>query len=293
MIIVFGAILQSITLENDSDSAVGKISFAKSYSNSVGGKGALQALAAAKAGAKTALVGRTGDDELSKHILMRLRKHGVITSGVGKAERMQTGTSVDIVDEGRMVVALGASAKTTAEQVPEDIFNKQAVLLTQTEIPMEEISALLKIAKEGEATTILNLSPKRDIAVEDLELVDYLIAPFDAKEKLGDLSAFPELTTIFLKTDGSCELRLKTGASSPIPGIKLDHLEWKYTEGAEDAFCGTFAACLYAELGLDKALIRSLTAATLSASKMGAYDSIPYSDDVNSALKAIKTAAES
>lgn len=288
MILVFGSILQSITLDDDPDTAVGKISFAERYSNSVGGKGALQALAAAKAGGKTALVGRTGDDELSKHILMRLRKHGVITSGVAKAEHIQTGTVVRINNEGRTIVALGASEGTTAEQIPEDVLNDRCIVLTQSELDMNEVKTVLEIAKEKEAITIMNLSPKPDIDAETLKLVDYLIAPMKAKDKLGDLSAYPHMTAIFLNTDGSCELRLKTGASSPIPKIALDHLKWRYPEGTEDAFCGTFAACLYAELGLDKALIRSLVAATLSASKMGGYDSIPYSDEVNETLKAFQ-----
>jgi len=221
MILVFGSILQSITIENDPDSTIGKTSFAKRYSNSVGGKGALQALAAAKAGAKTALVGRTGDDELAKHILIRLRKHGVVTSGVAKAEHTQTGTSVDINDEKRSIVARGASEQTTAEQVPEEILDEKSVVLTQTELPMEEISALLNIAKDKGATTVLNLSPCITIEEQDLQLVDYLIAPETAKEKLGDLSAYKGLTTIFLKPDGSCDIRLKTGAASPIPKITL------------------------------------------------------------------------
>lgn len=288
MILVFGSILQSITLENDPDSAVGKTSFAKQYSNSVGGKGALQALSAAKAGAKTALVGRTGDDELAKHILARLRKHGVVTSGVAKAEHTQTGTCIDITDERRTVVALGASDKTTAEQVPEEILDENSIVLTQTELPMAEISALLNIAKDKGATTILNLSPCLTIEEKDLHLVDYLIAPEAAKEKLGDLGAYKKLTAIFLKPDGSCDIRLKTGAASPIPKITLDGEKWAYPEGTEDAFCGTFAACLSTGLGLDKALIRSLVAATLAASKMGAYDSIPYSDNVTDALKTIQ-----
>lgn len=288
MILVFGSILQSITIENDPDNAVGKTSFAKRYSNSVGGKGALQALSAAKSGVKTALVGRTGDDELAKHILMRLRKHGVVTSGVAKAEHTQTGTSVNITNEKRRIVALGASEKTTAEQVPEEILDEKSVVLTQTELPMEQVSALLNIAKERGSTTVLNLSPHITIENDDLQLVDYLIAPEAAKETLGDLSPYKKLTAIFLKPDGSCDIRLKTGAASPIPKITLDGVQWKYPEGAEDAFCGTFAACLYDGMGLDKALIRSLVAATLSASKIGGYESIPYSDNVSDALKAIQ-----
>lgn len=285
MILVFGSILQSITIEDDPDNVVGSTSFAKLYANSVGGKGALQSLAAAKAGGKTALVGRTGDDELSKHILMRLRKHGVITSGVAKADHAQTGTTTYISNEDRTIIALGASEKTIAEQIPQEVLNDRSVVLTQTELDMTETGAVFEIAKNKAATTILNLSPRIDIESSTLKLVDYLIAPSTAKDALGDLSAYPKLTTIFLNNDGSCELRLKTGASSPIPKISLDHLQWLHPEGSQDAFCGTFAACLYAGLGLDKALIRSLVAATLSASKAGEYDSIPYSDEVNETLK--------
>ena len=293
MIFVFGAILQSIRITTDPEETFGAVHYAKHYKNSIGGKGALQALAAAKAGAKTALAGKMGDDELAKHILLRLRTHGVITSGVAKAEKLQTGTSIRIVDENRTILAMGASAYTKAHQLPMETLNSDSTVVLQTEINMEENSKLLATAKKAEATTILNLAPKAYISDEDLANLDYLIAPSASKKALNHILKAKHLTTIFISTDGSCELIVEGGPPSKVPKPAHEALNWKYPEGAEDTFCGTFAAGIDMGLSLEKAIERAHIAASLTASVNGAYDAIPFSDMVDECIKSLQAQKES
>lgn len=286
MIFVFGTILQLIRIETDKEQRYEQFEFTKHYKNSVGGKAALQALAAAKAGGKTAIVSKTGDDELAKHILFRLRKHGVITSAVGKAEKMQTGTSIRLEHENRTILGLGASAKTAAEQVPEETLSERNVVLMQTEIGPEENSKLLAIAYEKGAQTVFNASPRFEIAEEDLPHISYLIAGLHQKDKwqtmVGEKAG--NVITIFISPAGDVELNMK-GKTTPIPKINIEGLDWAHPEGYEDAFCGTFAAGLYEGLPLDKTLLRAHIAAALTASRPGGYDTIPYSDEVEECLK--------
>lgn len=290
MIFVFGAILQSIRVSADPEALFGPIHYAKHYKNSVGGKGALQALAAAKAGAKTALVGRTGDDELAKHILLRLRTHGVITSGVAKADKMQTGTVIRLTDENKTILALGASAKTSADQIPIEALDDKSIILLQTELDAAQNSALLATAKKAGAATIVNLSPQASLLEDDWENIDYLVAPEIRKNIVANAKAKP--TAIYMHTDGSIELVGKDGQSATYPKPALEALNWKHPEGAEETFCGTFAAGLSAGLSLEKSIERAHMAASLTASVIGAYDAVPFSDMVDECLKAVKAQNE-
>ena len=293
MIYVFGSIMQLIRVETDKEQRYEQFEFTLQYKNSVGGKGALQALAAAKAGGKTAIVAKTGDDELAKHILARLRKHGVITSGVARAEKMQTGTAIRLEHENRTILGIGANMKASADQVPEEVLDSRNVILTQTELKAEENSKLLRKAKEKGAKTILNASPRFEFPKEDLENIDYLICGIHHKDKwtkLVDPTAnYSHLTTIFISPEGDVELNMK-GNSSNLPKAKLGRINWEHPEGYEDTFCGTFAAGLYAAQPIDKALLKAHLASALTASKPGGYDTIPYSDEVDDALKALAKA---
>ncbi len=290
MIYVFGSILQIIRVETDATQKYEQFEFTKHYKNSVGGKGGLQALAAAKAGAKTAIVSKTGDDELAKHILLRLRKHGVITSGVAKTEKIQTGTAIRLEHENRTIIALGASAKATAEQIPEEVINEDSIILLQTELDTAENSKILKMAKEKGATTILNISPRFEVTEEDIANLDYAILSIKHKDKWTNLSdqiaRNSQLTTIFISPKGDIEIQIK-GTTSPLPKANLENLDWAYPEGYEDAFCGSFAAGLATDQPLDKTILKAHIAAAPTASSAGGYASIPYSDTVEECLKTL------
>ncbi|MEM7651209.1 MAG: PfkB family carbohydrate kinase [Pseudomonadota bacterium] len=288
MIIVYGSIMQLIRIESDPDQRFEQFEFTKHYKNSVGGKAALQAVAAAKAGAKIAICGKMGDDELAKHILARLRKHGVITSAVGKTETIQTGTAIRLEHEERTIIALGANTRASAEQLPNSVLHHDTILMLQTELDAENNSELLERAKEQGATTILNISPKFQVSQEDLKNVDYAILSIKHKDKwsriAGPLTENGQLTTIFICPYGDVEV-LTRGKSSLLPEIQSDKLNWAYPEAFEDVFCGTFAAGLYAGQPLPKVLTRAHMAAALCASKPGGYDTLPYSGEVDEGLK--------
>jgi len=291
MIFVFGAILQLIRVETDQSQRYEQFEFTKFYKNSVGGKAALQAVAAAKAGAKTAIVSKTGDDELSKHILLRLRKHGVITSAVAKTEKTQTGTAIRLEHENRTIIALGASERTGADQLPKEVLSERNIILAQTELNGVENNKLLKKAKAAGATTILNASPRFEIRPDTLEHIDYLITGAHQKENWKAISAsssIDHLTTIFIAPDGNVELH-KNGQSSSLPKVRSEEIDWSSPEGYEDTFCGTFAAGLSQGQELDIALLRAQIASALTASKPGAYDAIPYVDSIDEYLKSQET----
>ena len=94
-------------------------------------------------------------------------------------------------------------------------------------------------------------------------------------------------TAIYISPDGKTELQVKGGVPASIPKAKLESLTWEYPEGYEDAFCGTFAAGLFASQPLDKVILKAHIAAALTASKAGGYDAIPYIDEVDQCVDSI------
>src|SRR5688572_17459810 len=123
MIIVFGSINMDLNMGMDHFPRPGETVLSRTYSTSPGGKGANQALACARTGAKTALVGRVGDDGMGLRILNSLKKHEVMTSGVSTSEVMPTGLAVVMHSqaENQIVVASGANSEVTADQVPDEV----------------------------------------------------------------------------------------------------------------------------------------------------------------------------
>ena len=157
MIIVFGSINMDYRMAVKDFAKAGETVISPSYEISAGGKGANQALACARAGAKTALVGKVGDDGAAAKILNNLKRNEVMTSGVATSDSSPTGIAMILVNEkgeNQIVVASGANGEVSAEQVPDDILKPETMLLLQMEVPIPENMALLERAKAKGATTI-------------------------------------------------------------------------------------------------------------------------------------------
>jgi len=166
MIIVFGSIYMDLKVKVKEFPESGEAVLTSSYQSNPGGKGACQALAAARVGAKTALVGRVGDDGQGLRILNYLKRHEVMTSGVAKTDVFPTGMAMVMQGkEGkpRKIVALGANALVESDQAPSEIFRSENVLLAQMELPLEQNAIVMKNAKDKGAKVILNLAPSLTI----------------------------------------------------------------------------------------------------------------------------------
>ncbi len=307
MIIVFGSINMDYRMAVRDFAKAGETIISPSYEISAGGKGANQALACARAGVKTALVGKVGDDGASMKILNNLKRNEVITSGVATSDTEPTGIAVIMVNEkgeNQIVVASGANAEVTADQVPEDIIRPDTILLLQMEVPISENMALLERAKAKGSTTILNLAPAFHIPQKMLSLVDYLIVnELEARaiaEVVGvnpdqDLMLLAKVLAakgghnciVTLGGDGAVAMQ-QDGKGWRVPAMQLEKVV--DTTGAGDCFCGTLAASLHAKFALGSAMRRASVAASLSCTKEGAQESYPFLDDIEKALESFPQA---
>lgn len=302
MIIVFGSINMDANMRVKDFPRAGETILSPSYDMSPGGKGANQALACARGGAKTALVGKIGDDGMGTRILNNLRRNEVMTSGVATSDYLPTGMAFIATDargENEIIVASGANADVTANQVPDEILKPGNILLLQMEVPLQENMILMERAKRLGATVMLNLAPAFRIPQKALELIDYLIVnELEARMMADVLGIGPDQDLMLMakalsaKGGHDCIITLgnkgsvamtKTGAGWRVPALELK--EVVDTTGAGDCYCGMLAASLHSKFALGSAMRRASVASGLSCTKKGAQDSYPYIAEVEEILE--------
>ena len=277
---------------------------AKDFTLSGGGRGAAQALAALRSGAKVALVGKAGDDAYGEHIIGNLRREGVITSGIARSDTLPTGIMTYIYNEhghAQIITAMGANIEARADQVPEEVLDAKAILLVQNELPRAEILAVLQKAKHGGAKTILNLAPSIHVTEEMLDVVDILIvnqpqarelaqkmvpgldSDADAVRIAAAMSQLGGLDCIVTRGEHGSVAVTREGKSWSVEALPLqtevDH------SGAEDAYCGTLAASLQQGHALPVAMKRASIAASLTCTVKGLHKSLPYLDAIESHME--------
>lgn len=303
MLIIFGSIAMTLTMGVDALPDPDSPATAKDYTIASGGKGANQALAAARCGARVALIAKISNDELSSNILTRLRREGVMTSGVAQSD-LPTATQIIVRDhtgKDLKITAPGANMEISHQQVPDDILNPKSMLLLQTELPSEENIQLLERAKAGGTKTVMNLSPSTFMSKKILKNIDYMIINYEQAQKLGaqmGLSVDHDAMKIAegLSQMGQMHCIITLGSKGAV-AVTPDHIGWRVGalkldnlidhDGAEDVYCGTFAACIYAGLPFASALKRASIAGSLTCTKPGEQSSFPFLDDIEKNLGAI------
>ncbi len=261
-----------------------------------GGKGANQAVAAARAGARVAIVGAVGADDLGEEALRELAAEGIDVSAVARLDDVATGVAAIVVDhagENQIAVASGANAQLTADAVTQALVGLLAapsgVVLLGHEVPEAAVVAGARAAHAAGWHVVLNPAPARPLPDA---LGNALLTPNadEARALAGDVdeveaaaralaarTGAPVLVT--LGADGALLLRGETAERLPVPGVDVVD-----TTGAGDTVNGALAAELAAGRPLRDAVRFALTAAALSTRAPGARAGMPRRDEVLAAL---------
>ncbi len=266
------------------------------FETAPGGKGANQALAAARAGAVVRMVGAVGRDPFAEQALALLRKEGIDLGSVGIVGE-PTGTALILVGpdgENMIAVVPGANGAVGPARLDGVSLAAGDHVLLQHEIPLETVAGALEHAREAGAVSLLNTAPFRAEAAPLLERADYVIAnetEFDLYTQAlsPDGASRQERMRAFAASTGHAVI-VTLGpqgamAATPsrfheVPAMKIEAID---TVGAGDTFCGYFAAALAEGMGLEAALQRSVTAGALACLKPGAQPSIPHRQEVEAA----------
>ena len=261
------------------------------YARHGGGKGANQAVAAARAGARVAMVGAVGADDLGDEALRELAAEGIDVSAVARLEDVATGVAAIVVDaagENQIAVASGANARLGGDAVSDALArllgSPPGVVLLGNEVPQAAVVAGARAALAAGWQVVLNPAPARPL--HDT-LAGLLLTPNadEARELAGidDVEAAARALgariLVTLGADGA--LLLHDGVAERLPAPRVDVVD---TTGAGDAVNGALAAELAAGRSLPDAARFALTAAALSTRAPGARAGMPRRDEVLAAL---------
>jgi ribokinase len=303
MLIVFGSINMDMIVAPEHLPQAGETVLCNDYDLQPGGKGANQALAAARMGARVALVGCAGDDNYSRHILDTVRRQGVITSGVSTSEEYRTGCAMIMQEKGgenRIIVAAGANMEVKADQVPDEILRNDSMILTQTEVPPEEIFSLIRRAHERGVKVIMNLAPAMVVPQEILGMLHALvvneieldqvakgigITTTDRVDQARELAKKGGMTCIVTLSEKGSIVSQEDGTFFHVSALAVDVVDMT---GAGDAYCGTLAACLYSGRSLEESVQWASAAGSLACTKVGTIKAFAYQDDIKEKLDLVK-----
>ncbi len=297
MILAFGSINVDFLLPAPHLPQPGETVLTDHYVVMPGGKGANQAVAAARAGAQVAFFGAVGQDAWGDRMRANLAGHGIATTGVASVDA-NTGLAAVMVDatgENAIVVASGANSMLRADQVPDSALTPRTLVLLQMEVPAAENWRLVTRARQRGARTVLNAAPAAPIPADALQALDLLIvnrtegaaiaaalglAAADPPDLVRALSRHARLHCV-LTLGGEGALAAAPDGVWRVPPVPVEAVD---TTGAGDAFCGVLAAALDAGATLPDALRRASVGGALACQKLGAQDSLPRAAEIEAWL---------
>ena len=256
-----------------------------------GGKGANQAIAARRAGAKVTFIAAVGNDDFGKTAIASIRAEGIETTGIEVDYEAPSGVALIFVnDDGEncIAVAPGANARLTPEILirQQHAFDAAGLLLVQLEAPMETVAAAVSMAASCDIAVILNPAPAKQLSDEILRDL-YCLTPNESEaEALTGIAVVDETSAVTaadaLLDRGVQNVVVTLGAN----GALLRNADGTHhqaaelvdvvdTTGAGDTFNGVLAAMIVKGLSLPEAMATAVSAASISVQSAGAVASIP------------------
>lgn len=296
-ILVVGSVNMDLVIKSPHMPAPGETVLGSAFATMPGGKGANQAVAAARLGGRCRMIGRVGDDAFGQALLANLRGNGVDADGVTVTPGQPSGVAMIIVDgrgENTIVVASGANACVT----PDDVFGHAAafaqadVVVLQLELPVETVMAAISMARRHDRPVVLDPAPARTDLPRELFQVDYL-SPNETEAQL--LTGTPmagvhkaRAAAADLVMRGARHVVLKLGSAGAlvvcrderIHQVRPYRVQVVDTTAAGDAFTGALAVAVGRGEPLAHATRFACAAGALAVTRMGAQPAMPTLDEV-------------
>lgn len=294
-IAVVGSINMDLVVQTNKRPAVGETVMGERFAAIPGGKGANQAVAAARLGADVAMVGCVGNDLYGNTLLEHFRAEGLDTSQIGVVPDASTGVAVIQVGsdgDNSIIVVSGANAAVTRETVMSsaDVIRQADVLLVQLEIPLDAVEAALGIAHSHGVITVLNPAPAMPLSPQLLEKVR-LLTPNETEAALLTGTALgADIAETYaaakrLLPQGNVILTLGSQGAwfeaadgfRHVPACRVDAVD---TTAAGDCFNAAVAVSLGEGKSLEEAVRFAVRAAAVSVTRFGAQPSLPFREEV-------------
>ena len=289
-IVIIGSINMDLVCRVDRRPLPGETVLGRSFATIPGGKGANQAVAAAKLGGNVHMIGRVGDDDFGRQMLTGLQQHGVVTTHVSTTPNTASGVAMIVVDdsaENSIIVTPGANAAVTPTDIDAaaEVIRHAACVVMQLETPFETIEHAIGLCRKFGVYTILDPAPAAGDLPATFFAVD-LLTPNEAEGRLiagcGD-DASHEAVGRALLDRGVKRVVLKMGRNGSIlcerdkpsmhePSFEVNAVD---TTAAGDAFTAALAISIAEGWDRTKMLRFANAAGALACTKLGAQPSIP------------------
>ncbi len=297
---VVGSVNTDLVVRAPRFPAPGETVVGETFATYGGGKGANQAIAAARMGVPVAMVGAVGDDPYSLQRLADLAESGVEIESVARRAEVPGGVALILVaqsGENAITIVPGANGTLTAEEVEVALAGRIAsgdVVCTQLEVPIAAVRAALSTARAARATAVLNATPFTPEARALLELADILVVNnLEARQLAGTWDGPVERAVERLHRHGAGAVVVTLGArgalfSVPagwfrVPAPAVDVVD---TTAAGDAFIGALVSLLAQGLDWMSIAERAVWAGALAVQSAGAQPSLPFRSQVEQAARA-------
>jgi ribokinase len=295
-ILVIGSSNTDMVIKTSKMPAPGETILGGTFLMNPGGKGANQAVAAARLGGNVTFIAKRGNDMFGNQAVGLFMREGIETQYLVKDMKLPSGVALITVDakgENSIVVAPGSNSNLLPEDIPEILFDPARfdILLLQLEIPLITVEYAATMASKKGMKVILNPAPAQSLSDNSLKST-WLITPNEVEAEaltgtsITDLDSAEKAAKILMQK-GSNHVIItfgKTGAyvkseefSGLIPGIKVEAID---TTAAGDVFNGALAVALAEGSILKKAVEFANKAAALSVTRLGAQSSAPYRNEI-------------
>ncbi|MFZ4527441.1 MAG: ribokinase [Undibacterium curvum] len=303
-ICVVGSVNMDLVFRTPRMPAVGETLHGHEFRQIPGGKGANQAVAAARQGADVRFIGAVGDDGFGDFSQQSLSADGISLTHLSRIPGVATGVAGILVEDNgsnSIVLAAGANASLTPAHIDAaaaDIRSAQ-ILLCQLETPLNTVTQAIATARAAGVKVILNPAPAQDLSPELLAQVDYLILNETEAGQLSGIAVTDNASAqaasekllsmgvgqVLLTMGGHGAQITQAGLSQFIPAIRVDVVD---TTAAGDTFVGAFAVGIANGLSLLEASQEAQYTAALTVTKLGAQTSIPQRAEVLAFMAARK-----
>lgn len=258
-----------------------------------GGKGANQAVAAARMGADVAFIGCVGDDIYGTTLIETLENEKININRITRTKNLPTGIATIVVDEkgnNSIVVVSGANSAVSVEKVYAnlDLLEWCDIIVLQLEIPLGTVINCIKEGSIRNKTIILNPSPVQELDENIYKYINYLVVnEIEAKQitKTDEEDSAKLVKKLFEMGFENVLLTVGEGGVwfnenkkiSHIPALKVNVID---TTAAGDSFVGTFATSLAKGTDKSNAIRDAVRAAAITVTRIGAQSSLPYQDEI-------------
>jgi ribokinase len=298
-ILVIGSSNTDMVIKTKKLPAPGETILGGTFLMNPGGKGANQAVAAARLGGKVRFITKRGNDLFGNQAVGLFMREGIDTEHIVKDSELPSGVALITVDENgqnSIVVAPGSNGNLQKEDIPISIFEseKTEILLLQLEIPLETVEYSAIVAAEHNIKVILNPAPACQLSGKLLKHI-WLITPNETEaeiltgvtitdlasvERAANIIRLAGVKNVIITMGESGAFVMSEGFSGMIPGIKVTPVD---TTAAGDVFNGALAVALAEGKEIKDAVLFANKAASIAVTRMGAQASAPYRNEIDEA----------